>query len=126
MPVFSLITGGAEYSNLKYVIREASPATVEGAAAVEEVAINYGTFIMNIVDFVIIALSILVAIRLAMKLKKKVAEEPTPAPATPPEPTKKEVLFTEIRNLSKSRRNKTGLSRSNLKISKGLKICSIF
>ena len=52
--------GGAGYSNLKYVIREASPATAEGAAAVEEVAINYGTFIMNIVDFVIIAFSIFV------------------------------------------------------------------
>ena len=36
MPVFSLITGGAGYSNLKYVIREASPATAEGAAARSE------------------------------------------------------------------------------------------
>ncbi len=104
MPVFSLITGGAGYSNLKYVIREASPATAEGAAAVEEVAINYGTFIMNIVDFVIIAFSIFVAIRLAMKLKKKVAEDPAPAPATPPEPTKEEVLLTEIRDLLKEQK----------------------
>ena len=39
-----------------------------------------------------------------MKLKKKVAEELTPAPATPPEPTKEEVLLTEIRDLLKEQK----------------------
>ena len=94
MPVMSLMTGGSGYENLKYVIKEGSPATAEGAAAVEEVAIHYGTFIMNIVDFFIIAMSIFVALRVMMKFKKK--EEEAPAPA--PEPTKEEVLLTEIRD----------------------------
>ncbi len=98
MPVISLCTGGDGYKNLKYVITEASPATADGVAAVEEVAINYGLFIQNIVDFVIIAFSIFVALRFAMKLKKK-EEEPAPAPA--PEPSKEEVLLTEIRDLLK-------------------------
>lgn len=98
MPVISLCTGGTGYENLKYVIKEGTPATADGAAAVEEVAIHYGTFIMNIVDFFIIAFSIFVAIRLAMKLKKKEAE---PAPEAAPEPTKEEVLLTEIRDLLK-------------------------
>ena len=53
MPVFSIVTGGDGYKNLKYVITEARPATADGAAAVEEVAVNYGLFIQNIVDFVI-------------------------------------------------------------------------
>lgn len=97
MPVISLITGGGGYENLKYVIKDASPATADGVAAVEEVAINYGTFIMNIVDFFIIAFSIFVAIRVMMKFKKK--EEEAPAPA--PEPSKEEVLLTEIRDLLK-------------------------
>ena len=100
MPVISLCTGGTGYENLKYVIKEGTPATADGVAAVEEVAIHYGTFIMNIVDFFIIAFSIFVAIRLAMKLKKKEAE-PEPAPADP-EPTKEEVLLTEIRDLLKN------------------------
>lgn len=100
MPVISLCTGGTGYENLKYVIKEGTPATADGVAAVEEVAIHYGTFIMNIVDFFIIAFSIFVAIRLAMKLKKK-ETEPEPAPADP-EPTKEEVLLTEIRDLLKN------------------------
>ena len=45
MPVFSIVTGGDGYKNLKYVITEARPATADGAAAVEEVAVNYGLFI---------------------------------------------------------------------------------
>lgn len=101
MPVFSLCTGGTGYENLKYVIKEGSPATSDGVAAVEEVAIHYGTFIMNIVDFFIIAFSIFVAIRLAMKLKKKKMAEPEPAPVAP-EPTKEEALLTEIRDLLKN------------------------
>ncbi len=98
MPVVTLCTGGDGYRSLKYVIREGSAATADGVAAVEEVAINYGTFIMNIVDFFIIALSIFVALRVIMKFKKK--EEEAPAPA--PEPTAEEKLLTEIRDILKS------------------------
>lgn len=103
MPVISLCTGGDGYKNLKYVITEGHPATADGVAAVEEVAINYGLFIQNIVDFFIIAFSIFVALRFAVKLKKK-EEEPAPEPA--PEPTKEEVLLTEIRDLLKQDVNK--------------------
>ena len=94
MPLVSILTGGDGWKNLKYVIvhaRDAAP----GVAAVEEVAINYGTFIMNIVDFLIIAFSIFIALRVIMKFKKK--EEEAPAPA--PEPSKEEILLTEIRDL---------------------------
>lgn len=98
MPVISLITGGSGYKNLKYVITEGSPATADGVAAVEEVAVNYGLFIQNVVDFFIIAFSIFVALRFAMKLRKKEAE---PAPTPAPEPSKEEILLTEIRDLLK-------------------------
>ncbi|MDE5997447.1 MAG: large-conductance mechanosensitive channel protein MscL [Muribaculaceae bacterium] len=98
MPVVTLCTGGDGYRNLKYVIREGSAATADGVAAVEEVAINYGTFIMNIVDFFIIAISIFVALRVIMKFKKKEEE----APAAAPEPTAEEKLLTEIRDILKS------------------------
>ena len=98
MPVIPLGTGGDGYRNLKYVIRAGQEATADGVAAVEEVAINYGTFIMNIVDFFIIALSIFVALRVIMKFKKKEEE----APAAAPEPTAEEKLLTEIRDILKS------------------------
>ena len=52
-------------------------------------------FIQDVVDFFIIAMSIFVALRVIMKFKKKEAE----APAPPAEPTKEEVLLTEIRDL---------------------------
>ncbi len=96
MPVVSLATGGDGLKNLKYVIVHAKEAAPD-VAAVEEVAINYGVFIQNIVDFLIIAFSIFVALRVIMKFKRKEAEAPAPAP----EPTKEEVLLTEIRDLLK-------------------------
>lgn len=92
MPVISLVTGGEGYKNLKHVITEASED-----GSVQEVAINYGIFIQNIIDFIIIALSIFVALRVIMKFKKK---EET-APAAPPAPSAEETLLTEIRDLLK-------------------------
>lgn len=102
MPLVSVITGGDGYKNLKYVItpaKDAIPASdgQEAVAAVEEVAVNYGLFIQNIVDFVIIALSIFVALKVIMKFKKKEEE----APAAPPAPSAEETLLTEIRDLLK-------------------------
>lgn len=99
MPVISLVTGGDGYKNLKYVLTPAREA-VGDVAAVEEVAINYGLFIQNIVDFLIIAFSIFVALRFIMKFKKKEEE----APAAAPEPTTEEKLLTEIRDLLKERK----------------------
>ncbi len=101
MPVISIITGGDGYKNLKYVITQGQAAT-DTQAAIEEVAINYGIFIQNIVDFVIIALSIFVALRVIMKFKKKEEEAPAPAPA----PSNEEVLLTEIRDLLKQQADK--------------------
>lgn len=103
MPVVSLVTGGDGLKNLKYVIVHAKDAA-DGVAAVEEVAINYGVFIQNIVDFLIIAFSIFVALRVIMKFKKKEKEEEATAPA--PEPSKEEVLLTEIRDLLKQQAEK--------------------
>lgn len=101
MPLISVITGGDGIANLKAVIVPAKEAVMNGdvvvTEAVEEVAVNYGTFIMNIVDFLIIALSIFVALRVIMKFKKKEEE----APAAPPAPSAEETLLTEIRDLLK-------------------------
>ncbi len=104
MPVITICTGNTGFENMKYVIHHAEPADAAlGKAAVEEVAINYGMFIQNIVDFLIIALSIFVALRVTMKFMKKEKEvEAAPAPA--PEPSGEEKLLTEIRDLLKDRK----------------------
>lgn len=99
MPVVSIVTGGDGYKNLKYVITPGHPA-VGDVAAVEEVAINYGLFIQNVVDFFIIALCIFIALRYTVKFMKKEKVEEEAAPA--PEPTAEEKLLTEIRDILKS------------------------
>lgn len=101
MPVISLVTGGDGYKNLKYVITQANDGT-NGGKITEEVAVNYGMFIQNIIDFIIIAFCIFVAIRVIQKFKKKEEE----APAAPPEPTKEEVLLTQIRDILQNQSSK--------------------
>ena len=102
MPVITLCTGGTGFENMKYVIKHGIPATEGGQEAVEEVALHYGTFIMNIVDFFIIAFSIFIAIRVTMKFKERwETPEPAPEPEAEPAPTKEEVLLGEIRDLLK-------------------------
>ena len=90
MPPLGMLIGGVNFTDLSIVLKEA-----EGEVA--EVAIGYGLFIQSVVDFVIIAAAIFVAVRVMNSLKKK--EEA--APAAPPAPSKEEVLLTEIRDLPK-------------------------
>lgn len=95
MPLVSLATGSVSFKDMKYVIQPA-------AGDVAEVALTYGTFIQNIVDFLIIAFSIFIALRFIMRFKKQEAEAPAPAP----EPTAEEKLLTEIRDLLKNEAKK--------------------
>ncbi len=99
MPVISIVTGGDGLANFKYVITPGRPADGD-LAEIKEVAVNYGVFIQNIVDFLIIAFSIFVALRVIMKFKKQEQAAPAPAPA----PSKEEVLLTEIRDLLKEKK----------------------
>lgn len=95
MPVFAAFGNAGDVKTLKWVLKKGSDAAAEGQAAVKEVAINYGMFIQNIVDFLIIAFSIFVALRVVMKFKKQEEE----APAAAPEPSNEEKLLTQIRDL---------------------------
>ena len=87
MPIIGMVLGNVDFSSLEIKLGE----PVEGA---EQAAIRYGMFIQEIVNFLIIALCIFMFIKLIAKIQKK--KEETPAPA--PEPTKEEVLLTEIRD----------------------------
>ena len=87
MPIIGIIIGNVDFSSLEIKLGE----PVEGA---EQAAIRYGAFIQEIVNFLIIALCVFVAIKVINKLQKKKEEAPAPAP----EPTKEEVLLTEIRD----------------------------
>jgi large conductance mechanosensitive channel len=69
-------------------------------SGVVAITLNYGMFIQNVFDFLIIAFAIFMAVKGINKLKKKEEEVPA-APAAPPAPTNEEKLLTEIRDLLK-------------------------
>lgn len=68
-----------------------------------EVFQNYKNFLQVTFDFLIIAFSIFMFIKLLTKLTEKKKEEAPAAPPAPPAPSKEEVLLTEIRDLLKEK-----------------------
>ncbi|HAE42199.1 MAG TPA: large conductance mechanosensitive channel protein MscL [Clostridiales bacterium] len=93
MPLIGVILGGVDFKTLRWIIKPAVGET-------PEVAMLYGQFIQNIVDFVIIAFVIFIMIRMIEKAKKKPEPE---APAAPAEPPADVQLLTEIRDLLKQK-----------------------
>ena len=84
MPIIGMLTGGVDFNGL--------------VAKVGDATVKYGTFIQNIIDFLIIALCIFLMIKAMNKLKKQ--EEP--APEAPAGPTQEELLG-EIRDILKNK-----------------------
>ena len=102
MPVLGLLIGGIYFNDLKFVIRS---AVVESGKVVSpEVSLNYGNFIQVTIDFVIIAFSIFVLIKIISKLSFKKAEEEKAAP--PPPPPADVQLLTEIRDILKEKKDR--------------------
>lgn len=87
MPPIGALLGGVNFSDLAFTVK----AAADGAPAV---VIAYGKFTQTVVDFVIIAFVIFMAVRLINSLKKK-------AEAAPAAPSNQEVLLAEIRDLLK-------------------------
>lgn len=100
MPVIGVLTGGVNFSDHKWIIQQS--VTNGEEIVTPEVAVTWGAFVQTIIDFIIIAFCIFVAIKFVNKLKK--APEPAPeAPAAPAGPTETELL-TEIRDLLKEKK----------------------
>ncbi len=87
MPVVGLLTGGVNFSTLA--------VTIGSSAKGEPVLLKYGAFIQSVVDFLIVAFVIFLAIKAINRLKKPA---PVVVAAVPP-PPRQEVLLEEIRNL---------------------------
>lgn len=103
MPVVGVITGGTNFSEYKLVIKQ---GVTEGTEIITpEVAVTWGAFVQTVVDFLIIAFCIFLAIKFINKLKREPAPAPAPepeAPAAPAGPTQEELL-AEIRDLLRER-----------------------
>jgi large conductance mechanosensitive channel len=89
MPALGWVIGGVDFSSLAVSLGDS-------AATGEPVAIGYGKLIQALVDFLIIAAAILMALKAINRLKK-------PAPAAPPAPQAEVMLLTEIRDLLRQR-----------------------
>lgn len=110
MPFVSMLTGGINFSEWKWVLKEA--VTQVNAEGVEEVvqaavSVNYGNLIAIILDFIIIAFAVFCMVKAINSLHRKKEEEPAPAPEPEPipEPSAEEKLLTEIRDLLKEKNN---------------------
>ena len=101
MPAVSMLTGGINFSDWKWVLKEAVVENGEEVAAA--VSINYGTLLSTILDFIILAFAVFCMVKFLNNLHRKKEEAPAEEPA-PPEPSAEEKLLTEIRDLLKEQR----------------------
>ena len=92
MPPLGILLGEVDFKDLAVTLQEAT----ETAPAV---TLNYGLFLQNVFDFVIVAFVMFLFVKGINSLRKKQEE----APAAPPAPTAEATLLTEIRDLLKER-----------------------
>lgn len=116
-PIISLLTGGVNFSNAKLVLKAAETAVDEAGELVEltpALTMNYGMFIQNIIDFLLVAICVFIFIKaienlrkVTENLSKKNEPEVQPEPEAPaePEPSKEELLLAEIRDILKKNNN---------------------
>ncbi len=79
MPPISMVLGGVDFTNMFIVLSGGSYATLADAQAAGAVTINYGLFLIALLDFIIVALVLFLLLRPINKLTTK----PEPAPAAP-------------------------------------------
>ena len=101
MPLLSLLTGGVDFSSWKWVLKAASVA--EDGTEIVEIAVNYGSLIATILDFVLIAFAIFCLLKAVNGFHDKLAKKKAEEPAAPPAPSAEEKLLTEIRDLLKEK-----------------------
>ena len=122
MPPIGKALGGVNFTDLKYSLGESgaslqlksakealASATGDGVAAAEEavaratadvatygetISINYGNFVQNVLNFLVIAMAVFMVVRIMNSMKKEEEEAPAAPPAN-------EVLLGEIRDLLK-------------------------
>lgn len=106
MPIISIFTGSVDFSSWKIALPSLFGDKIDPETG--EVIVNYlkfGDFLSAIISFLILSVIIFLMVKGMNKLRslgQKKEEEPQTPPA-PPEPTKEELLLTEIRDLLKEK-----------------------
>jgi large conductance mechanosensitive channel len=96
MPVIGSVTGGVDFSNYFIPLSSKVTATTLIEAKKQGAVLAWGNFITLVINFIIIAFVLFLAIRAIGRFMTKEAEKPAP-------PSRQEELLTEIRDLLKSR-----------------------
>lgn len=100
MPPLGVLMGGINFNDWKFVLKQ-------GVNGAPDVTLNIGTFIQNVVDFLIIALVIFLMVRIISHIKKRLEADKNKQPQ-PPQPvplTKDQELLTEIRDSLRAKNN---------------------
>jgi len=100
MPLVGLVVGGVDFTSWKWILKQ-EVIDAEGAIASQAVTMNIGIFLQNIFDFLVIALSIFLMVRIILKAKEKMIKEEKVEAVV--EPTADQKLLTEIRDILKNR-----------------------
>ena len=96
MPIIGAVTGGLDFSNYFLSLSSKVTATSLAEARKQGAVLAWGNFLTLVLNFLIIAFALFLAVKGISRLK---AEAP-PAPAAP---SKEVLLLTEIRDALKSR-----------------------
>ncbi|MBQ2154197.1 MAG: large conductance mechanosensitive channel protein MscL [Oscillospiraceae bacterium] len=109
MPIVSIFTGGVDFNKWKITLpslfEKYEEVEVNGEMVKQKVVneMTFGTFISEIVSFLILMLVVFLMVKGVNKLRKaaeaRKAKEEEKKEEAPPEPTKEEKLLTEIRDL---------------------------
>ncbi|HOT06897.1 MAG: large-conductance mechanosensitive channel [Methanosaeta sp. PtaB.Bin039] len=76
MPPLGMLMGGVDFANMYYTLQGDQYPSLAAAQAAGAITVNYGVFINNIIDFLIVALAIFVVIKQINRLKRKEAPKP--------------------------------------------------
>lgn len=98
MPLVSLLTGGIDVSDWKWVIKEAVVGA-DGVITEAETALNYGVFIKTVIDFLVVSFCIFIALKVVMGVKSKFEKKQEEIKETKREST--DEILSEIRDILK-------------------------
>ena len=99
MPIVGAVTGGLDFSNHFVALSSKVSADSLAEAKKQGAVLGWGNFVTVLINFIIIAWVLFMVVKLINRLKRQEAA----APQKPAEPTRQEVLLTEIRDLLKTR-----------------------
>lgn len=97
MPPIGKIMGGFDFSNLFLNLSDGSYVTLKAAQEAGAATINYGIFLNQVINFLIVAFAVFMLVKQVNRFKRQEEARPTVSPP------RQEILLEEIRDLLKTK-----------------------